>query len=288
MIAFFFVITFSAEAFAAAKLVSSDRPRPTILLVPDQYLTIQEAINNAPDGAQIHVGPGTYEEHITIANERVLIAGMKGAEKTILKGGVTFKNLDSIRSDAPETYGLIGVTITGGEESGVRSINSSPIIKDCIITRNRGKTGGGIYLKDGSAVIQDCTITKNSGRFGGAIYAYSYDLVIEGCTITRNGQNSNALHLALGKMLLKDSTIEEKGSGDSIFASQSRLTLYNASLNRDKIKLEIGSTLSIVTVPPDETKTPLPEEMPEEQIVPQKTHFPMGTGDEGYDDPWAD
>jgi hypothetical protein len=46
--------------------------QPLVLRVPQDYPTIQAAVNAAPEGATILIGPGTYEEHITITKSLTL------------------------------------------------------------------------------------------------------------------------------------------------------------------------------------------------------------------------
>ncbi|MFQ6067956.1 MAG: hypothetical protein ACE5KD_00275, partial [Candidatus Bathyarchaeia archaeon] len=58
-----------------------------ILTVPDDYSTIQEAINNANEGNTIFVRNGTYYEHVVV-NKTVLLLG-EGRNTTIIDGNQT-------------------------------------------------------------------------------------------------------------------------------------------------------------------------------------------------------
>ena len=57
------------------------------ITVPDDYSTIQEAINNAVDGDTVFVKTGTYYEHI-IVNRTVTLVG-EDASTTIIDGSDT-------------------------------------------------------------------------------------------------------------------------------------------------------------------------------------------------------
>lgn len=77
-----------------------------IILVPTDYKTIREAVTNAQDGADIFIGPGTYNEQISIRKQLRLI-GCKASD-VIVGGtqqfagvyirwdGVTIENLTSV------------------------------------------------------------------------------------------------------------------------------------------------------------------------------------------------
>jgi hypothetical protein len=43
--------------------------QPLVLRVPQDYSTIQAAVNAAPEGATILIGPGTYVEQVTITKD---------------------------------------------------------------------------------------------------------------------------------------------------------------------------------------------------------------------------
>ncbi|MFH1188089.1 MAG: M23 family metallopeptidase [bacterium] len=67
---------------------SSPAPAPTdILLVPDQYRTIQEAFDAAGNGYTVLVDSGTYFENIKFSGKAITIRSKNGAENTIIDGG---------------------------------------------------------------------------------------------------------------------------------------------------------------------------------------------------------
>jgi parallel beta-helix repeat protein len=72
----------------------------SVIRVPDDYSTIQAAINAASPGDTIVIAPGVYNESIII-NKRLTIIGQRGSSTTFAGGG----------------YG-VAITITGSEASG--------------------------------------------------------------------------------------------------------------------------------------------------------------------------
>ncbi|MBI1748681.1 MAG: right-handed parallel beta-helix repeat-containing protein [Acidobacteria bacterium] len=57
----------------------------SVLKVPDEYSTIQQAIDSAEAGDEILVAPGLYQETLTIATDDLRLSG-SGAGKTIVDG----------------------------------------------------------------------------------------------------------------------------------------------------------------------------------------------------------
>jgi parallel beta-helix repeat protein len=100
------------------------------IVVPDQYSTIQEAVNNADDGDIIFVRAGTYYEHVIVGKSLTLLG--EGREVTIIDGNLTGNVVTVIQ----DYVNIRGFTI---QRSG------------------RAYTNSGIYV--GSA--QHCDISTN-------------------------------------------------------------------------------------------------------------------------------
>ena len=129
------------------------KAEPTTIIVPDDYPTIQEAINAANSGDTIFVRAGTYSEHITV--DKSLILQGEAKENTIIDGG---------REGNVVTIVANNVTLTGftvqrsgwWADSAIRLSGStgSTISKNLI--DNYGK-GGGImlYPASGNNIVEN-------------------------------------------------------------------------------------------------------------------------------------
>ncbi len=180
------------------------------IYVPNNYLTIQDAIDAATNGDTIIVRPGTYVENIDFLGKEITLISEQGPEVTIIDGGkpsnpdygsvVTF-----INGESPNTI-LEGFTITNGtgrlrpypwndyDGAGIYcGIGSSPTIRDNIIMNNwalgghmRGR-GGGIFCDtDSSTKITRNIITNNSSWFGGGIASNQSSPIISNNLIAQN------------------------------------------------------------------------------------------------------
>ncbi|MHC4326326.1 MAG: right-handed parallel beta-helix repeat-containing protein, partial [Planctomycetota bacterium] len=138
--------------------------------VPDDYATIQDAIDNASDGDIIEVGPNTYRgdgnRDIDFRGKAITVRSSEGPDRTKIdcSGSEGHRGFYFRRNEGPDSV-LRGFTIEGATVPGSNSIGggiscefSSPSIVDCVIKECASETGGGIGVDRGSPTIIDCVI----------------------------------------------------------------------------------------------------------------------------------
>jgi hypothetical protein len=146
-----------------------------IIIVPNDYLTIQDAIDHAQSSDTVLVSPGTYVENIDFSGKDIVVSShflVMGdpsfISQTIIDGDtahtVTFASGEDLLSV------LCGFTITGkvGSENragflgGILISGGSPIVRNNVITGNLAEhAGGGILVEGGSPTIRDNIIAEN-------------------------------------------------------------------------------------------------------------------------------
>lgn len=121
----------------------------TILHVPLEYGSIQDAINRSTDGDVIIVSEGTYFENISLKGKAVTLMSESGPHACIINGG---KDGPVVTFDKGEGHRCIlrGFTITNG--SG----------KSIIDGNLHYHYGAGIYIEDASPTIVDNIIHRNA------------------------------------------------------------------------------------------------------------------------------
>jgi parallel beta-helix repeat protein len=163
------------------------------IFVPDDYLTIQGAIDAAVDGCTITVRDGTYAENINFLGKAITVRSENGADVTTIDGSRNGSVVTFNSGEGPESV-LDGFKLTFGKAiggGGIYCYSSSPSIKNCTVYGNiSGQSGGGgILLWDHSSpVIENCVITQNTAKFGGGgIFSeYSSSPSITNSIITGN------------------------------------------------------------------------------------------------------
>jgi parallel beta-helix repeat protein len=130
------------------------------ITVPEDFPTIQEAINNANSGDRVYVRAGTYYENIEV-NKTVSLIG-ENAQNTIIDGGGRFANVIHVSANYVD-------------------------IKGFTVQNSYGTTGvinAGIALDD----VNACTVEGNmlQMNYWCAIYFTGYNNRIMGNNLTKN------------------------------------------------------------------------------------------------------
>lgn len=118
------------------------------------FLTIQEAIDNASIGVIIKIWAGTYNENI-IVNKSITLRGNGSINTTII--GINFDDVVEIAAD---WVNITNFSVIGSTDSGIKLNNS----KNCKIANINcsNNSGYGIFILNSSNNnITNCTISSN-------------------------------------------------------------------------------------------------------------------------------
>ena len=129
------VLVFVLASLMATAVIDTQQVKAssTVIIVPDDYATIQTAISNATEGDTIYVKKGTYWEGFEISKPLTLIGENK--ETTIMTGSLTVTQdnvtisgftFSSIQLRVVSYCNISGNKITG-YDSGVQVIGTPPI-----------------------------------------------------------------------------------------------------------------------------------------------------------------
>jgi len=167
--------------------------------VPDEYSTIQSAIDATSDGDSVLVSAGTYYENINFNGKNISVIG-ENSETTTINGGqngTVVKFSPSWYDTGIQVYGLLSkFKITGGHDNvyggGIYCGEStSPTLTNLIISDNISNYGAGIYCFQSSPNINNVKVINNSASLsnysrGGGIFCEGASPIINNSEITNN------------------------------------------------------------------------------------------------------
>lgn len=170
------------------------------ILVPEDALSIQHAIDLAKPGDVVEIGPGRYLEQIDLRGKSILLRGRDGAAKTIIDAANRNESVVwCVAAEGPGTV-LEGLTLTGGTGhigihgsdtaigGGLLALGASPTIRDCIFKANAvNRNGGGAYCGKGSDVrFERCQFVENTAEKGAGVLAVASRPVFIDCAFKLN------------------------------------------------------------------------------------------------------
>ena len=204
-----------------------------------RYPVIQWAIDEAENGDEIVLDPGTYtgigNRDLDFLGKAVTIRSTDPGNPGVVASTVidcSNKNRAFMLRDIEDGNPVIsGLTITNGTGYVTWCRQSSPTITNCVFYNNPGRAvylefsdavishcaftenGGGIYGAGGNLDIIDCTFIDNETDRGGAVYYSGNDeTIIRDCTMVGNSASSDGGAFygnSTGKLTIINCTISE-------------------------------------------------------------------------------
>lgn len=210
-----------------------------LLRVPEQFGTIQEAIDASADGDDILVAPGIYRESINLNRRAIRIRGQEGPGSTVIDGdgtagyvvrfpagtrGATLQNLT-----VTGAAGQIGEAIDyGGAILVDRAFEI--LLRDVAVSGNVGQYGAALFCKGGSTVVENCDFFGNTAAYGGAVAVQLGAVSARWSRIEANASFSSGggVWVSGGQISFEDCVLNgnsTSGTGAGIAAWQSAVNL---------------------------------------------------------------
>ena len=162
--------------------------------VPEDFASIQTALNDAFGGSTILVAPGIYYENLVWPNRASLkLIGEEGSEVTIIDGSLSGRvvTMETFFNASIDSTVLKGFTIQNGHFVG---------------------DGAGLYIRQGDQTLMDLKVIDNTSVggdiAGGGVYLRSFSGLIENCEFSGNLINSNSRAYGAGLNIAMDGDVE--------------------------------------------------------------------------------
>ena len=175
-------------------IISVNVCNAAILHVPDDYSTIQAAINAADSGDIVLLESGTYSgsgnTNLSFTGKSLTIRSKHGPAFTTIDCKNNARAFDLYKLD-PSEGRLEGISIINGYDDysggALSLIESSLIITNCRFHNCMTEEyGGAIYARRCDPIIENSRFTECIADQGGAIFVKSSDFTIRNCVLKLN------------------------------------------------------------------------------------------------------
>jgi hypothetical protein len=239
-----------------------ERPEARVLIVPEEYETIQEAINVAFYRDTVLVQPGRYIENIDFFGKDIVLASFflttgdtSFIESTIIDGDQN-GTVVLIRDGVTRKAVLTGFTITNGSGMPFRGFGgntygggifcrfANPTISYCTIIENttlgdRGE-GGGLFTDFSDIILSHVKVVSNHANEGGGISFDNSNPVCRNVTVAQNisTNNGGGIHTSSGELIFENCEIsgnEAERNGGGLDFDRSDAVLRNVVIKNNTI-----------------------------------------------------
>ncbi len=195
--------------------------------VPDDYSTIQEAVDNAVGGDTIIVGDGTYYENVDV-DKQLTLKSENGSDNCIVDAGGSGSAI-KLSADGVTVEGFTATNSgVSWSDSGIEVVSSANNITNNNVSNNYY----GIFLDSSNNIVADNTVSFNTNN---GIYLYGFS---NNNSITNNNALNNENGIVLGYSSNNNSITNNNAknnflSGIVLYSSNNNNTIKNNNISNN-------------------------------------------------------
>jgi len=217
-----------APEHLADALTAVRRTDRRTLVVPDEFETIQAAVDAAAAGDTVLVRQGRYTEHVVLktgiclrgeGRERTVLQMVPGKAEILLAPGCAWGSIEDLQVD-----GTGGKELDGWIPDGLHLRSSSLRITGCLL---HSCLGCGLYASDPESrpYVRDCTVEKNA-QDGICFRETGGGLIVE-CISRSNGAVGIQVRQSKGEVVVRDCLCEQDAHAGIAACGGSTATLVS-------------------------------------------------------------
>ncbi len=231
-----------------------------VIHVPADQLTIRHGMEAAADGDTVLVADGTWtgfwNTDLDFLGKAITVESENGPTACIIDCQVDGRGF-IFQSGEDQASVVQGFTIANGIHGlggGIHCLNSSPTIRNLVISQCRAvDQGGGIYCENSAPDIINCVIDGcHSEEDGGGLYFLNAIPTISGCTISNNNASIIYAHGYGGGIacfegsapVITDTVFSgnhANNSGGGIFGEESSLVIRTSTFEANQAEIRGGA-----------------------------------------------
>jgi len=217
-----------------------------LLVVPSfTFPTIQSAIDGSTEGDTVLILPGVYNENLNMRGKNIILTGLHLLEEeplyienTIVDGQGKWSVIVINKGESEDCI-INGLTLrngvgvdSGGEKyvkgGGIYCTNSTPTLRNLIMSSNRAEIGSAIYFSEAKANLENVIINDNKSTnisIRNSVYCSNCEVNLKMVTI-RNSEGIGLNIQGSSEVVLSDLSIINNSAGGC--------RLFNSRINEFK------------------------------------------------------
>jgi parallel beta-helix repeat protein len=210
------------------ELIDKVEASPITIYVPDDYLTIQAAVDAASPGDTIIVRAGTYTENIDVNTDHLTIQSENGAAKTIIKAANEHDHVLELTADYVT---VVGFNITGTTTAAGIYLNNANF---CHISDNIGQYDRYLIRLVNSDHNTIENNTSSCHMVDGISLKYSNNNIVKDNDISNDPRSGTAidLHYSTNNLVVSN-TANKYNNGIVLFSSNNNTINGNTCLGNE-------------------------------------------------------